>query len=70
LNQLLKSQQLLKKAEFSVRHYIENIEFFSRDDAKAGLSLSFNYELIDGKWNHSGKSSKGDSIHEIWSLRE
>ncbi|MBP0905718.1 membrane or secreted protein [Mariniflexile gromovii] len=50
--------------------YTENIEFFSRDDSKAGLSLKFNYELIDGNWHHSGLSSKGDPIHEIWSLRE
>jgi hypothetical protein len=50
--------------------YIENIEFFSRDDSKAGLSLKFNYELIDGKWYHSGTSSKGDPIREIWSIRE
>ncbi|RFN57798.1 membrane or secreted protein [Marixanthomonas ophiurae] len=50
--------------------YTENIEFFSRDDSKAGLSLQFNYELIDGDWHHSGLSSKGDPIHEIWSIRE
>lgn len=50
--------------------YTENIEFFSRDDSKAGLSLKFNYELIGGKWHHSGLSSKGDPIHEIWSIRE
>ena len=49
--------------------YTENIEFFSRDNAKAGLSLTFNYELIDGKWHHSGLSSKGAPIHEIWSVR-
>lgn len=50
--------------------YIENIEFFSRDDSKAGISLTFNYELNNGKWHHSGLSSKGDPIHEIWSIRE
>lgn len=50
--------------------YAENIEFFSRDDTKAGLSLKFNYELIDRKWHHSGLSSKGAPIHEIWSIRE
>ena len=50
--------------------YTENIEFFSRDDSKAGLSLGFNYKLIDGKWHHSGLSSKGDPIHEIWSIRK
>jgi len=50
--------------------YTENIEFFSRDDTKVGTSLKFNYGLIDGKWHHSGLSSKGDPIHEIWSGRE
>jgi hypothetical protein len=50
--------------------YIENIEFFSRDDSKTGRSLEFTYELIDGNWHHSGLSSKGDPIHEIWSIRE
>ncbi len=50
--------------------YNENIEFFSRDDAKAGLSLTFNYSIVDGKWEHSGKSSKGAPIHEIWSVRQ
>ena len=49
--------------------YTENIDFFSRDVTKVGLSLSFNYELIDGNWHHSGFSSKGDPINEIWSLR-
>ncbi len=50
--------------------YTENIEFFSRDDSKSGLSLKFNYEMIDGNWHHTGLSSKGDPIHEIWSLRK
>ena len=50
--------------------YTENIEFFSRDDAKAGLSLKFDYELRDGNWHHKGFSSKGDAIHEIWSIRQ
>lgn len=50
--------------------YTEKIEFFSRDDSKAGLSLEFDYELIDGKWHHKGFSSKGDAMHEIWSVRE
>jgi len=50
--------------------YTENIEFFSRDDSKVGASLKFNYSLVDGKWHHTGFSSKGDPIHEIWSVRE
>ena len=49
--------------------YVENIEFFSRDDSKVGISLNFNYELIDGNWHHRGLSSKGEPIHEIWSMR-
>jgi len=50
--------------------YTENIEFFSRDNSRVGASLGFDYELRDGEWHHSGKSSKGDPIYEIWSLRE
>ncbi len=50
--------------------YIENIEFFSRDNSKVGNSLKFNYNLKNGNWHHSGLSSKGDPIHEIWSLRD
>ncbi len=50
--------------------YTENIEFFSRDDSRVGASLKFDYGLVDGNWHHSGLSSKGDPIHEIWSHRE
>jgi len=52
------------------KEYIENIKFFSRNDSKAGLSLKFSYEVMNSKWHHSGLSSKGDPIHEIWSIRE
>ena len=47
--------------------YIENIDFFSRDNSRAGASLEFNYEVKDDQWHHSGKSSKGDPMQEIWS---
>jgi len=50
--------------------YTENIEFFSKDDSRVGASLRFDYSLADGKWHHSGLSSKGDPINEIWSVRE
>ncbi len=50
--------------------YTETIEFFSRDDSKVGRNLPFTYERIDGQWHHKGLSSKGDPIHEIWSIRE
>lgn len=46
--------------------YTEQIEFFSRDNHRVGASLSFGWKLNEGKWDHSGKSSKGDPIHETW----
>ena len=50
--------------------YTENIEFFSRDDSRVGASLEFDFSLVDGTWNHRGFSSKGDAMHEIWSVRQ
>jgi len=47
--------------------YTENIEFFSRDNSRVGASLVFDGKLEDGKWHHSGLSSKGTKIYEIWS---
>ena len=49
--------------------YMENIEFFSRDNANVGLKLEFDYSLQEGKWHHKGFSSKGEPMHEIWSPR-
>lgn len=49
--------------------YIENIEFFSRDNTRVGASLDFDFEVKDGDWHHSGKSSKGQPIYEVWSKR-
>jgi len=50
--------------------YIETIEFFSRDNSRVGAKLEFDFSLVDGDWRHSGKSSKGDPIDEVWSKRE
>ncbi|MEQ7798487.1 hypothetical protein ABDJ41_01640 [Pedobacter sp. ASV1-7] len=47
--------------------YTENIEFFSRDNSRVGASLSFDGKLENGDWHHSGLSSKGAKIYEIWS---
>jgi hypothetical protein len=49
--------------------YTENIDFFSRDNSRVGASLEFDYELKDGHWHHSGLSSKGSPIYEVWSPR-
>ncbi|GAA0877758.1 hypothetical protein GCM10009119_07260 [Algoriphagus jejuensis] len=46
--------------------YTENITFFSRDNSRVGASLGFDFEVIDGEWHHSGLSSTGSPIYEIW----
>jgi hypothetical protein len=51
--------------------YTETIDFFSRDQTRVGMSLGFDFALTpEGDWRHSGKSSKGDPIDEVWSKRE
>ncbi len=47
--------------------YTENIEFFSRDNTRVGAALTFDGKLEEGKWHHSGLSSKGAKIYEVWS---
>lgn len=50
--------------------YTENIEFFSRDNSRVGASLTFDYAIEDGKWRHTGSSSRGEPIDEVWTQRE
>ncbi len=50
--------------------YTEDIEFFSRDNSRVGASLQFDFKLENGKWRHSGKSSKGEPLDEVWTKRE
>lgn len=52
---------------FNNGQYTESIEFFSRDNSRVGASLSFTGKVDGKRWHHSGKSSKGDPIAEIWS---
>lgn len=47
--------------------YTEHIEFFSRDNSRVGASLTFDGKVENGDWIHSGLSSRGDPIYEIWS---
>jgi len=49
--------------------YTEHIEYFSRDNSRVGAVLPFEYSLKGSDWHHQGFSSKGDPMHEIWSLR-
>jgi hypothetical protein len=53
--------------EFANGRYTEHIEFFSRDSSRVGSSLGFDGKLENGDWHHSGLSSKGDKIYEVWS---
>lgn len=46
--------------------YNEHIEFFSRNPDRVGADLSFDYKVDGDKWDHSGKSSTGNPIREIW----
>jgi hypothetical protein len=46
--------------------YTETLVFFSRDNTRVGASLSFDAKIEANKWQHTGKSSKGDRVNEIW----
>lgn len=52
---------------FTNGKYTEHIDFFSRDSSRLGASLQFSDTLQGKNWIHSGLSSKGDPIYEIWS---
>ena len=52
---------------FANNKYSEKILFFSRDNSRVGAVLTFDGEIKDNQWHHSGLSSKGDPIYEIWS---
>jgi hypothetical protein len=52
---------------FTNKKYTEKILFFSRDNSRVGAELSFDGEIKDAQWHHSGLSSKGDPNYEIWS---
>ncbi|SDE08909.1 hypothetical protein [Niabella drilacis] len=47
--------------------YTETIGFFSRDSSRVGMKLEFNDRLDGPDWVHTGLSSKGDPIYEVWS---
>jgi hypothetical protein len=49
--------------------YTERIEFFSRDNSRVGASLSFDFNVEGSDWHHSGLSSQGSPIYELWAKR-
>lgn len=50
--------------------YTEQIEFFSRDSSRVGASLSFEGKIENDGWHHSGLSSRGEPIYEVWSRQQ
>ncbi len=46
--------------------YTEQLEFFSRDDTRAGLTLPFEAEVRGAGWHQRGKNSQGEPLHEVW----
>ncbi|MDH5397977.1 MAG: membrane or secreted protein [Cyclobacteriaceae bacterium] len=51
--------------------YTEHIDFFSRDNSRVGAALEFDFKKDeDRNWHHSGLSSKGKAIYEVWSIRK
>ncbi len=55
---------------FANGKYTENIEFFSRDDSRVGATLSFDGKVEGDLWHHSGLSSAGAPIYEIWKMEK
>ncbi len=50
--------------------YIEEIDYFSRDNLKVGIKLEFNFIEKGDDWYHKGFTSKGNPMHEIWIKRK
>lgn len=51
---------------FSDGKYTEHIAFFSRNPKRIGALLTFNAKVKDGRWHHTGQSSSGEEMHEVW----
>jgi len=49
------------------RKYTETIDFFSRDNSRVGKSLTFDNKLNGNDWLHTGLSSTGGKVSEVWS---
>ncbi len=50
--------------------YVENINYFSRDNARVGATLDFQFKVEGDDWHHSGKNSKGEPLYEVWVRRD
>lgn len=48
-------------------NYTETIDFFSRDNGRVGRSLTFEATIGGNEWRHTGQSSTGGKVDEVWS---
>jgi hypothetical protein len=46
--------------------YTETIRFFSRDNSRAGMSLTFDCRLDGADWYHKGNGTTGNPVSEVW----
>lgn len=46
--------------------YTETIRFFSRDNSRSGMSLTFDCKLSGTDWYHKGKGTTGNPVSEVW----
>ena len=46
--------------------YSETIQFFSRDNDRVGMSLTFECKLDGTDWYHKGKGTTGNPVSEVW----
>lgn len=46
--------------------YTENIRFFSRDNTRSGMSLTFEFRLEGSDWYHKGRGTTGNPVSEVW----
>lgn len=48
--------------------YTETLDFFTKDSTRVGSSLTFDGKVEGDLWHHSGKSSQGANMYEIWKM--
>jgi hypothetical protein len=46
--------------------YTETIRFFSRDNSRVGISLTFDCKIDGTDWYHKGKGTTGNPVSEVW----
>lgn len=52
--------------EYQNDKYVETIRFFSRDNSRVGMSLTFECRLDGNDWYHKGKGTTGNPVSEVW----